>query len=180
MKCRPMNRLGSPVWGAIDERGMDDVLVARSLPGLATLAISFHSSRLASRFSVIASMRMSQSERSEMSVVGISMCLAFSAFYEMLEWWAALVGGDSAESFLGTQGDVWDKQWDMFLALVGSICALLLLRRAHDRSLTAVTRGDVQQCVQRGACRTRAGFRYDAWCAGICARSRHVEADLTQ
>jgi putative membrane protein len=62
-------------------------------------------------------------------------CLAFSAFYELLEWWAALIGGGAAEAFLGTQGDVWDTQWDMFLALIGAICAQLLLARAHDRQL---------------------------------------------
>jgi len=67
-------------------------------------------------------------------------CLAFSAFYELIEWWAALAGGDSAESFLGTQGDVWDTQWDMFLALLGAIAALLVLARAHDRSLESVSR----------------------------------------
>ena len=68
----------------------------------------------------------------------VCFCLAFSAFYELIEWWAALIGGDSAESFLGTQGDVWDTQWDMFLALLGAISALLLLRRVHDRSLQSV------------------------------------------
>ena len=62
-------------------------------------------------------------------------CLAFSAFYELIEWWGALILGDSAESFLGTQGDVWDTQWDMFLALIGSTSALLLLSRTHDRAL---------------------------------------------
>ncbi len=65
-------------------------------------------------------------------------CLAFSAFYEMLEWWAALIGGGAAESFLGTQGDVWDTQWDMFLALIGAISAQLLLAGAHDRSLERI------------------------------------------
>jgi len=68
----------------------------------------------------------------------ISVCLAFSAFYELIEWWAALIGGASSESFLGTQGDVWDTQWDMFLALIGAITALLLLARAHDRSMRSV------------------------------------------
>jgi putative membrane protein len=68
--------------------------------------------------------------------VVVCVCLAFSAFYEMIEWWAAvLLGGQSAESFLGTQGDVWDTQWDMFLALVGAICAQLLLARTHDHSM---------------------------------------------
>ena len=68
----------------------------------------------------------------------VCVCLAFSAFYELIEWWAALLGGDSAESFLGTQGDVWDTQWDMFLALIGCISALVLLRRTHDKSMEAV------------------------------------------
>ena len=75
-------------------------------------------------------------------VVATCVPLAFSAFYEMLEWWAALVGGESAESFLGTQGDVWDTQWDMFLALVGATAAVLTLSRVHDRSLlTLLGRG---------------------------------------
>jgi putative membrane protein len=65
-------------------------------------------------------------------------CLAFSAFYELLEWWAALVGGDSAESFLGTQGDVWDTQWDMFIALIGAISAQILLARSHERQLSQI------------------------------------------
>jgi putative membrane protein len=70
--------------------------------------------------------------------VVVSMCLAFSALYELVEWWAALLGGAAADSFLGTQGDVWDTQWDMFLALVGATSALVLLTRAHDRSLAAI------------------------------------------
>jgi putative membrane protein len=61
--------------------------------------------------------------------------LAISAFYELLEWWAALLGGEAAESFLGTQGDPWDTQWDMFLALVGALASQLLLARTHDREL---------------------------------------------
>ncbi|MBW2281824.1 MAG: DUF2238 domain-containing protein [Deltaproteobacteria bacterium] len=69
----------------------------------------------------------------------ISTCLAFSAFYEMTEWWAAAIGGDAADAFLGAQGDPWDTQWDMFLALLGAVAALLLLGRAHDRSLETVT-----------------------------------------
>jgi putative membrane protein len=69
----------------------------------------------------------------------VCVCLAFSALYELIEWWAALIGGESAESFLGTQGDVWDTQWDMFLALVGSIAAQLLLAHSHDAALEKVT-----------------------------------------
>lgn len=64
-----------------------------------------------------------------------SICLAFSAFYEMIEWWTALLYGASAEAFLATQGDVWDTQWDMFLALTGAIIAQLLLSSVHDRQL---------------------------------------------
>ncbi len=64
-----------------------------------------------------------------------SICLAFSAFYEMIEWWTALVSGEAAEAFLGTQGDNWDTQWDMFLALVGALCAQFLLAARHDRAL---------------------------------------------
>ncbi len=70
-----------------------------------------------------------------------SICLAVSACYEFIEWWTALIGGGSAESFLGTQGDVWDTQWDMFLALSGSIVAQVLLGRLHDRQLRAVSSG---------------------------------------
>lgn len=62
-------------------------------------------------------------------------CLAFSAFYEMIEWWVALASGDQAVAFLATQGDVWDTQWDMFLALLGAIVSQLLLSNLHDRQL---------------------------------------------
>ena len=62
-------------------------------------------------------------------------CLAFSAFYEMLEWWTAVLAGEQADAFLATQGDVWDTQWDMFLALIGSVLAQLILSRTHDRQL---------------------------------------------
>ena len=62
-------------------------------------------------------------------------CLAISACYELIEWWAALAGGAAADAFLGTQGDVWDTQWDMFLALIGAVVAQVTLGRAHDRAL---------------------------------------------
>ncbi len=67
-------------------------------------------------------------------------CLGFSAFYELLEWWAALIGGQAADKFLATQGDVWDTQWDMLLALLGSIAAQVLLTRTHDRMLASMRR----------------------------------------
>jgi putative membrane protein len=62
-------------------------------------------------------------------------CLAFSAFYEFTEWWSAVIGGEAATDFLGTQGDVWDTQWDMFLALIGALTAQLTLSRLHDRQI---------------------------------------------
>ncbi len=62
-------------------------------------------------------------------------CMAISAFYEFVEWWTALASGQAATAFLGTQGDVWDTQWDMFLAFVGAITAQLTLSRYHDRQI---------------------------------------------
>jgi putative membrane protein len=68
-----------------------------------------------------------------------SVCLAFSALYELFEWITALATGEVATAFLGTQGDVWDTQWDMCLALVGSLAAQLLLRASHDGQIIHVT-----------------------------------------
>lgn len=65
----------------------------------------------------------------------VSFCLGFSALYELIEWAAALVSAEAAESFLGTQGDGWDTQWDMFLALCGAVGALMFASRLHDRSI---------------------------------------------
>ena len=62
-------------------------------------------------------------------------CLSVSACYEFIEWGAAVMGGSSADAFLGTQGDVWDTQWDMLTALIGAVVAQLLLSRVHDRQL---------------------------------------------
>jgi putative membrane protein len=67
--------------------------------------------------------------------VVLAFCMAISAFYEFVEWWTALATGSAAEAFLGTQGDPWDTQWDMFFAFVGAIAALLLLSRVQDRQL---------------------------------------------
>jgi putative membrane protein len=61
--------------------------------------------------------------------------MAVSAFWELFEWWSALVGGDSADDFLGTQGDIWDTQWDMFMAAIGAILSQLLLSGIHQRQL---------------------------------------------
>ena len=68
-------------------------------------------------------------------VLVTSVCLAFSALYELFEWGTAVATGSAADAFLGTQGDPWDTQWDMFLCLAGALASQLLLSRAHDRSL---------------------------------------------
>jgi len=65
----------------------------------------------------------------------VCICLAISALYELVEWWVSLLTGTAADAFLATQGDVWDTQWDMFLALVGALAGQLLLARYHDRQL---------------------------------------------
>ena len=65
----------------------------------------------------------------------VCFCLAVSAFYELIEWWVALLSDEAAEAFLGTQGYVWDTQSDMAWALSGAILALVLLGRFHDRQL---------------------------------------------
>jgi putative membrane protein len=70
--------------------------------------------------------------------VVVSICLGFSAFYELLEWSVAEFSGESSDAFLGTQGDVWDTQKDMALALVGSILAQVILGRAHDRQIESI------------------------------------------
>ncbi|BFM10507.1 DUF2238 domain-containing protein [Simiduia litorea] len=76
--------------------------------------------------------------RAWLNVFVVSICLAFSAFYELLEWWVGASTGESAEAFLGTQGYVWDTQSDMALALLGAICALVCLSRWHDKQLARV------------------------------------------
>lgn len=74
-------------------------------------------------------------KRGWMSVLTVSLCMAISAIYELLEWAAALVSAEAAESFLGTQGDHWDTQTDMFCALIGATGAVVLLRFIHNRSM---------------------------------------------
>jgi putative membrane protein len=62
-------------------------------------------------------------------------CLSFSAFFEFIEWWAAVIMGGAADAYLATQGDIWDTQWDMFSALLGAIVAQVSLSHVHDRQL---------------------------------------------
>jgi putative membrane protein len=73
-----------------------------------------------------------------LAFVSLSIALAFSAFYELIEWWAALAFGQGAHEFLGTQGDPWDTQADMFLALIGAALALALLSKTQDRQIQAL------------------------------------------
>ena len=80
------------------------------------------------RFSVL-------NRRKWLPFVVVSICLAISAVYELFEWWTALASGAAANDFLGSQGDVWDTQSDMCLALIGAISALVLLSALHDRGL---------------------------------------------
>ena len=76
-------------------------------------------------------------------VLGTGVVLALSAVYEFVEWWAAVILGQGADAFLGSQGDPWDTQWDMFMCLVGALAAQLLLSRLQDRQLArlAAARG---------------------------------------
>jgi putative membrane protein len=68
----------------------------------------------------------------------LCVALAISAFYELIEWWAAVMLGAGANEFLGTQGDPWDTQWDMFTALIGAVAAQLLLARLHNRQIAVL------------------------------------------
>jgi len=70
----------------------------------------------------------------------VCVAMAISAAYELLEWWAALALGQGAAEFLGTQGDPWDTQSDMFFAFIGACAALLTLARLHDRQLRSLRR----------------------------------------
>ncbi len=65
----------------------------------------------------------------------VSVALSFSAFFELIEWWSAVLLGADADAFLATQGDIWDTQWDMFMCLCGAIVSLLVWSRRHDRHL---------------------------------------------
>ena len=80
--------------------------------------------------------------RGWLSFIVVCVCLAISAFYELIEWWVALMSEEAAESFLGTQGYIWDTQSDMLYALIGAIVALVLLSRLHDKQIMLVARGE--------------------------------------
>jgi len=74
-----------------------------------------------------------------LAFLSVSVVFAFAAFWELLEWWTTLlVASDVGQAFLGSQGDIWDAQWDMLLALVGAVLSLLVASRLHDRSMARV------------------------------------------
>ncbi|MSR45297.1 MAG: DUF2238 domain-containing protein [Phycisphaerales bacterium] len=73
-----------------------------------------------------------------LAVISVSMALAFSGCFEMIEWAASVSLGASADAFLGSQGDVWDAQWDMFCALLGATVAIAMLSKSHERALCAL------------------------------------------
>jgi len=72
-------------------------------------------------------------------VLTVAVCMTISVFYEFIEWWTALIMGTGADEFLGTQGDPWDTQWDMFTCLIGCVTAHLTIRRWHDRQVERLT-----------------------------------------
>jgi putative membrane protein len=78
------------------------------------------------------------SGRAWTNFIVVSVCLAFSAFYELIEWTAALISSEAADAFLGTQGYIWDTQADMAFALLGAIVALIVLSATHDRQLSGI------------------------------------------
>jgi putative membrane protein len=81
-------------------------------------------------------LRYIKTSRRWMAFITASIVLAIGAFYEFIEWWVAVLAWpELGDAFLGTQGDIWDSHWDMFLALVGAILALALFMKRHDRQL---------------------------------------------
>ena len=88
--------------------------------------------------------------RGWLSFVVVCICLAISAAYELLEWRVAVASGSAADAFLGTQGDPWDTQEDMAMALVGAVSALLLVGRAHDRQIERIAGRSIEHSLRGG------------------------------
>lgn len=80
-------------------------------------------------------------KKSWLSFIVVCICLAISAFYELIEWWVAILSNDGAEAFLGTQGYEWDTQSDMFLAMIGAICMITLFSKLQDKQIEKVRGG---------------------------------------
>ena len=79
-------------------------------------------------------------QRRMLAFLAICVAMAISAVYELIEWWVALIAGQGAVEFLGTQGDPWDTQSDMFFALLGAGCGLLAFTRLQDRQIAELQR----------------------------------------
>lgn len=88
--------------------------------------------------------------RRMLAVLVVCVVLAISATYELIEWGAALAMGQGADEFLGTQGDAWDTQSDMFFALIGAITALVCCSRLHDRQLARLGAGEAPLAASAG------------------------------
>lgn len=84
-----------------------------------------------------------------LAVLVIACCLAVSASYELIEFGAAMALGQGADEFLGTQGDVWDTQWDMLMCLIGAVIAVATLSRVHDRQLGRVSRLEPDEATSK-------------------------------
>jgi putative membrane protein len=80
--------------------------------------------------------------RKMVAFLSVCVAMAISAWYELIEWWSALALGQGADEFLGTQGDPWDTQSDMFFAFIGAITALILLSRLHDSQMHRLKQGE--------------------------------------
>jgi len=75
----------------------------------------------------------------------VCICMAISAFYEFIEWWAAVLSGDGADDFLGMQGYIWDTQSDMFCAMIGAICMLLFLSKLQDKQISKLENSEINK-----------------------------------
>ncbi len=80
--------------------------------------------------------------RKTVAFLSICVAMAISAWYELIEWWSALAMGQGADEFLGTQGDPWDTQSDMFFAFIGAMTALVIMTRWHDRQMSRMKQGE--------------------------------------
>jgi putative membrane protein len=76
--------------------------------------------------------------------LSVCVAMAISAWYELIEWWSALAMGQGADEFLGTQGDPWDTQSDMFFAFIGAMTALVIMSRLHDHMMDRIRPGSKQ------------------------------------
>ena len=128
----PDPHAGRPLHLRAGAAGLLDPGLVRVQPGITTTGSGTSprgSFRRCSRGRSSSAARHSRGSR-WLPFLVVCFCLAFSAFYELIEFWTALSAGGAATDFLGTQGDVWDTQWDMQLALIGSIVSLVLLSRS--------------------------------------------------